>query len=177
MKGRFRKVLDISTSALLCCGGLIVLIQALWITYGVFMRYVIGNPDGMLTEATALMLVPLAFVGLSYAHKADAFPKVTIFVDQLSKGKRENLAILNSALIMFISVFFTLAAYKGLSKSYVSLAASEILLWPKYYFWAGVFVSLLNLSLISILKFYDSIVHKFEFVCEKSPTPQNKHGE
>ncbi|MEZ9721119.1 TRAP transporter small permease [Vibrio splendidus] len=177
MEGKFRKALDISTNVLLYCGGVIVIVQAFWITYGVFMRYVIGSPDGMVTEATALMLVPLAFVGLSYALKADAFPKVTIFIDQLSKGKRDYLEIANNSLMMVISVFFALAAFKGLSKSYVSLAASEVLLWPKYYFWAGVFVSLLNLSLVSILKLYDSIMHKLESIRGTTSVPQVKLGE
>ena len=39
-------------------GALIVLIQMVWISYGVFTRYALNAPDRMVTEATALLLTP-----------------------------------------------------------------------------------------------------------------------
>ena len=48
-------------------GAVIVLVQMAWISYGVFVRYGMGKPDRMVTEATALLLFPVAFAGLAYA--------------------------------------------------------------------------------------------------------------
>ncbi|MFH0264252.1 MULTISPECIES: TRAP transporter small permease [Gammaproteobacteria] len=158
MTRKFRKLVDGMSNTLLYLGGTIIFIQAFWISYGVFMRYVMGNPDGMVTEATALMLVPLAFVGLSYACKTDAFPKVTIFTDMMTPTMKNILKVTNNLIIWTISVFFMLAAMKGFSKSYVSGAASEILLWPRFYFWFVVVISLISLVLSASIKLYDSIV-------------------
>ena len=37
-------------------GAVLIVIQALWISYGVMMRYVFNKPDMYVTEATALLL-------------------------------------------------------------------------------------------------------------------------
>ena len=49
---------------LAAAGALIIVVQTLWISYGVFMRYVVGKPDGTVTEATALLLFPAALPGI-----------------------------------------------------------------------------------------------------------------
>ena len=36
-------------------GAIIISVQAVWITYGVFVRYVLRSPDGMVTEVSASM--------------------------------------------------------------------------------------------------------------------------
>jgi len=53
-------------------GALIIVVQTVWVSYGVFMRYVIGRPDGMVTEATAMLLFPAAFLGLAFALRENA---------------------------------------------------------------------------------------------------------
>lgn len=62
MRTAIAQYLERIAKLLIYLGGFVVLIQALWISYGVFMRYVMNSPDGMVTEATALMLVPVAFL-------------------------------------------------------------------------------------------------------------------
>ena len=57
-------------------GAIIISVQAVWITYGVFVRYVLRSPDGMVTEATAMLLFPAAFLGLAFALRENAYPKV-----------------------------------------------------------------------------------------------------
>ena len=49
---------------LAAAGALIIVVQTVWISYGVFMRYVVGKPDGTVTEATALLTVFLAIPNL-----------------------------------------------------------------------------------------------------------------
>ena len=68
---------------LAAAGAIVVLVQMVWITYGVFTRYALNAPDRMVTEATALLLFPVAFAGLAYAMKEDAYPKVTMLTDTL----------------------------------------------------------------------------------------------
>ncbi|ANG64663.1 TRAP dicarboxylate transporter subunit DctQ [Marinobacterium aestuarii] len=127
---------------LLYCGGIIVLIQATWISYGVFMRYVMNNPDGVVTEATALLLVPVAFFGLAYALHMDAYPKVTIFRDLMPVKLQGWVDRFNLLIMTLTGAFFALAACRATLHSFSSGAASEILLWPRFYFWVPVAISL-----------------------------------
>lgn len=133
-------------------GAGIVAVQMLWISYGVFMRYVVRSPDRMATEATALLLFPVAFVGLTYALKEGVLPRVTIFADMLPSGMRRILDIFNAFVMLAIGCFFTAAAFRGTFNSYVTGAASEILLWPRYLFWAPVALALVIFSTYAAIK-------------------------
>ena len=74
---------------LAAAGALIIVVQTVWISYGVFMRYVVGKPDGTVTEATALLLFPAALLGLAFALKENAYPKVSFLIDALGpRGAR-----------------------------------------------------------------------------------------
>jgi TRAP-type C4-dicarboxylate transport system permease small subunit len=117
-------------------GAAIVVVQMLWISYGVFMRYAVGRPDGTVTEATALLLFPAAFLGLAFALREDAYPRVSFLSDALGPAGRRRLQALNLALTLAVGGFFAIAAVRATMNSYASGAASEILLWPRYLFWA-----------------------------------------
>jgi TRAP-type C4-dicarboxylate transport system permease small subunit len=133
-------------------GALIIVVQMLWISYGVFMRYVVSRPDGMVTEATALLLFPAAFLGLAFALKEDAYPKVTFLPDALGPRGRRRLEALNLVLMLVIGGFFTIAAVDATLNSFRSGAASEILLWPRYLFWAPGAVALVVFTAYVALK-------------------------
>lgn len=133
-------------------GAAIIVLQMLWISYGVFMRYVVGRPDGTVTEATALLLFPAAFLGLAFALKEDAYPKVTFLPNALGARGRRRLEALNLLLMLVIGAFFALAAVDATLGSWRSGAASEILLWPRYLFWAPGALSLLVFSAFVLLK-------------------------
>ena len=135
------------TMALLGLGCLIVLIQGFWITYGVIVRYVFNNPDGMVTEATALLLVPVAFLGLSYALLTDSYPKVTIFIEIMPLRLQKICLFINQLIMTSVGAFFTASAYSAMVKSFSSGSASEILLWERFYFWVPVFMALLVFTL------------------------------
>jgi len=137
---------------LIYCGGILVLIQAFWITYGVFMRYVMDSPDGMVTEATALMLVPVAFFGLTYALARDAYPKVTILTDRMPSSLRAVVQRFNLLVMVLVGLFFSLAAGEAAIRAYHSGAASEILLWPRFYFWVPVAISLIIFTFLALVK-------------------------
>lgn len=117
-------------------GGVIVLVQMVWISYGVFSRYGLGKPDRFVTEATALLLFPVAFAGLAYALREDAMPKVTMLVDLLSARAQWVLTIVNHVIMLGVGLFFAYAGISATIRSFNSGVASEILHWPRWWFWA-----------------------------------------
>ncbi len=138
----------------------VVLVQVLWISYGVFMRYVINQPDRMVTEATALLLVPVAFAGLGFALREDAYPKVTLITERFPDHIQHMLGIVNFTIMFGVGLFFSVAATKAFFKAYESGAASEILLWPRFYFWCPVAISLICFSLYTFLRLIRAIVQR-----------------
>jgi TRAP-type C4-dicarboxylate transport system permease small subunit len=133
-------------------GAAIIVVQMLWITYGVFVRYVLKRPDGTVTEATALLLFPVAFLGLAFALKEDAYPKVSFLPDALGPRGRHALEVLNLVLMLAVGGFFAIAAVDATLGSFESGAASEILLWPRYLFWAPGALALLVFTLYVVLR-------------------------
>ncbi|KXF82294.1 TRAP transporter small permease [Enterovibrio coralii] len=150
MKSLLLKRLNQLSLALLYCGAAIVVVQAFWITYGVGVRYLLDSPDGMVTEATALLLVPVAFLGVSYALLNDAYPKVGLVRDRLPPSIQSWVDKLNVSVMLMVGGFFFAAATKAMLKSMDSGAASEILLWPRFYFWIPVVISLLAFCLSAL---------------------------
>lgn len=133
-------------------GALIIVVQMVWISYGVFMRYVMSSPDGTVTEATALLLFPVAFLGLAFALKEDAYPKVSFLPDALGPRRRRWIDALNMLLMVIVGVFFSITAVDATLNSFESGAASEVLLWPRYLFWAPGAVALLVFTLYASLR-------------------------
>jgi TRAP-type C4-dicarboxylate transport system permease small subunit len=133
-------------------GAAIIVVQMLWISYGVFMRYGLSRPDGTVTEATALLLFPAAFLGLAYALKEDAYPKVSFLPDALGPRGRRRLEALNLLLMIAVGGFFSIAAVSATLNAFASGAASEILLWPRYLFWAPSAVALVVFTTQVVLK-------------------------
>ena len=121
-------------------GGVLILVQAVWISWGVFARYVLRDPDETVTEATALLLVPLAFVGIAYALQEDAFPKVTMLIDKLPEAIAQRIRFFNLVMMTLIGVFFTIVAGSATIRTYATGAVSSIIEWPEFAFWAPVCV-------------------------------------
>lgn len=139
-------------------GGIIVLVQMLWISYGVFTRYGLGKPDRLVTEATALLLFPVAFAGLAYALREDAMPTVTMLVDRFSTGTRRIFAIINHTLMLGVGLFFAYAGVSATIRSFNSGVASEILHWPRWWFWAPGATALVLFALYAGLRLIRLIV-------------------
>ena len=133
-------------------GGIIVLVQMVWISYGVFARYGLGRPDRMVTEATALLLFPVAFFGLAFALREDAYPKVTMAIDHLGASARKVVDIINLGLMLTIGVFFSYAGVSATIRSFNSGVSSEILHWPRYLFWAPGALALLLFTIYACLR-------------------------
>jgi TRAP-type C4-dicarboxylate transport system permease small subunit len=128
-------------------GAVIVVVQMLWISYGVFVRYALNRPDRMVTEATALLLFPVALLGLAYAMRADAYPRVTMLTDHLSPALNKLFAIVNHTIMFLVGVFFSITTISATMNSFRSGSSSEILQWPRYIFWS---MGALSLTLFSV---------------------------
>lgn len=133
-------------------GSVLILVQSFWITWGVFARYVLRDPDETVTEATALLLVPLAFVGIAYALQEDAFPKVTILIDKLPAALANRIRFFNLALMTLIGGFFTVVAGSATVRSYTSGAVSSIIEWPEFAFWAPVCLFIGTFTALGIIR-------------------------
>jgi len=138
-------------------GAVVVLIQMVWISYGVFVRYGFGSPDRMVTEATALLLFPVAFAGLAYALREDAYPKVTMVTDRFGPKLRKALNVINLALMLGVGLFFSYAGVSATLRAFNSGVASEILHWPRYLFWAPGAMALLVFSFYTVLRLIQAI--------------------
>lgn len=133
-------------------GGVIVLVQMLWISYGVFTRYGLGKPDRLVTEATALLLFLVAFAGLAFALREDAMPKVTMLIDRFSLRAQHVFAIVNHALMLGVGLFFAYAGVSATIRSFNSGVASEILHWPRWWFWAPGATALVLFAIYVLLR-------------------------
>ena len=133
-------------------GAVVVLVQMVWISYGVFVRYGLGKPDRMVTEATALLLFPVAFAGLAYAMREDAYPKVTMATDLLGPSMRKIFDVINHSLMLGVGMFFSYAGVSATIRAFNSGVASEILHWPRYLFWAPGALALVLFSFYAALR-------------------------
>jgi TRAP-type C4-dicarboxylate transport system permease small subunit len=97
-------------------------------------------------------LFPAAFLGLAFALKENAYPKVTFLPDALGPRGRRWLEILNALLMIAVGGFFSIAAVDATLRSFASGASSEILLWPRYLFWAPGAVALVVFTFYVALK-------------------------
>jgi TRAP-type C4-dicarboxylate transport system permease small subunit len=132
---RVTKAVETLVVALAALGALIIVVQMLWISYGVFMRYAMGSPDRMVTEATALLLFPVALVGLAYAMREDSYPRVTLLTDRLSPAIQKLIALFNGVIMLLIGVFLSITTINATIRAYNSGSSTEILQWPRYLFW------------------------------------------
>jgi TRAP-type C4-dicarboxylate transport system permease small subunit len=129
-------------------GCALLLAEALWISYGVFARYILRSPDSFVTEGSALLLLGLAFAGLSYALREGSFPRVTFLLDQLSPARRAQLDLVNMALMAAIGGYFALATIRATATTFRTGQTTMINEWPEWLAWlpAAIFTSVFTLD-------------------------------
>ena len=149
---RATKAVEWVVVALAALGAAIIVIQMVWISYGVFMRYVIGQPDRMVTEATALLLFPVALVRLAYAMREESYPRVTLLTDALSPTMQKLIALMNGAIMLLIGVFFSITTINATIRAFNSGSSSEILSWPRYLFWSVAAAALVVFTVYALLR-------------------------
>lgn len=145
--------------AAMAFGAAVIVVQAAWVSYGVVMRYVFRSPDAVVTEATALLLFPVAFAGLAYALDMDAYPRVTALTDKLPPRAARFLECFNRFMMSAIGGFFAVAASQAAWRDFHSGASSEILLWPRWIFWSPAAIALWLFSVFAVLCFLESLLN------------------
>lgn len=138
--------------ALAMFGALLIFVQMVWISYGVFMRYVMDAPDRMVTEATALLLFPVALLGLAYAMREDSNPRVTLLIERLTPRSRKFFEVVNGAIMFAIGVFLSITTVKATISAFNSGASTEILRWPRYLLWSPVSFAICLFTLYALLR-------------------------
>ena len=136
-------------------GAAVVFVQVVWTSYGVMMRYAFNSPDAYVTEATALLLFPVAFLGLAHAMKEDAYPRVSFLLDA-TKGRPVYQWIRGGTdlVVIIVGLYFSFASVNATVKAFHSEAASEILLWPRFYFWIPSALAISFFTLYALVRFY-----------------------
>ena len=149
---RATKLVERVVVALAVIGAAIIVVQMVWISYGVFMRYAIGRPDRMVTEATALLLFPVALLGLAYAMREDSYPRVTLLTDTFKPGLQKLVLLFNGLIMLLIGVFFSITTTNATLRAFNSGSSSEILNWPRYLFWGVAAASLIVFTIYATLR-------------------------
>ena len=150
LKGFFARSLDGLVHAAAVLGIALLLVQAAWINYGVVARYVFASPDRSVTEATSLMLVALAFLGLPLALRADAIPKVTFLIEALPPRGRWLVQLANAALIVLVGLFFSYMSALATVRTFSSGVKSAVVGWPEYLVWGTVAFSILLFTVAAV---------------------------
>ena len=151
---RFRRAISILVWFCLTAGIAILLVQAFWTTHGVFVRYVLVSPDRLVTEATALLLVPLAYIGLPYAVRHNLLPKVTFVLDRVPPKVARLMEWANLLIMVAIGMFLSVVAIKATIDTFRSGASSKVLEWPEYLFWAPTALALTVFVLCGCLSLF-----------------------
>ncbi len=138
-------------------GGGLVLLDAFWITVSVFRRYVLNDPDPVVTEAAALLLLPLAFAGLAYSFAQDANPKVSMLIDALPKGIARCIETVNAVIVLAVGLLFTSFAGSAAIRSYHSGAASSVIEWPEYFLWVAVGLCAAAFTLLALVRLISQV--------------------
>ncbi len=133
-------------------GAVLILVDAFWISISVFRRYVLNDPDPVVTEAAALLLLPLAFAGLAYSFAEDANPKVTMLIDKLPATAAMSIEALNLLVGAAVGVMLTAFSSTATIRSYASGAASPVIEWPEYFLWASVAIFSLTFTLLVMVR-------------------------
>jgi len=63
------RIVDILSKAGLLCGGILLLVMAFNITYGVVARYVFNNPSVYAMELTKILMIPALVLAVAYVQR------------------------------------------------------------------------------------------------------------
>lgn len=75
-----------------------------------------------------------------------------MLTDRLPAPGRKAVSIVNLALMLGVGLFFAIAAGNATLRAFQSGASSEILLWPRWIFWAPGAVALVLFTVYAALR-------------------------
>ena len=97
----------------------VIIVQAVWISYGVIMRYVFRSPDASSDRSYGVVVVSGCFrTGWLTQCKLTPTPAQTMLVNKFSPATRMRLEVFHCFLIAAIAAFFAVAAAQAAWRDY-----------------------------------------------------------
>ena len=87
--------------------GIFILVMMILTTIDVFLRYVFNSPLDWNFEFQSLLLVGVAYLGISYVQSHRGHICMDVFSSRLSKTNQLGLQLLNDAIFLFLAVIIT----------------------------------------------------------------------
>jgi TRAP-type C4-dicarboxylate transport system permease small subunit len=133
--------------------GFLVLIQCVWLTHAVILRYFLRIGDMYVVEVTSLLLLQVAFLGAAFTLQEEALPAVFVIVRLLPGRVQQWLRVFTLVMGLIFFGFFTRGAIWIAVDAYKTDYVTTVVHWPYYPFWAvialsGVLFLLVALSLL-----------------------------
>ena len=145
----------------LLCGALIV-VQSMWITYAVFLRYFLGQGDMYMLEVTSLLLLVVAFLGAPLALRENAFPTVFMLVNRFPVKGQQWLRIVGLVMSIIFFGFFTRGAAWIAIDAFKTDYVTTVVHWPYYPFWAVITLSGILFILIALVLVINTLKNIFQ---------------
>lgn len=132
------------------CGFLIV-VQSVWITYAVFLRYFLNKGDMYMLEVTTLLLLIVVFLGAAFTLQEEAFPTVVMVVNRLPARVQQWLRVVALVMGLIFIGFFTRGAAWIAIDAYKTDYVTTVVHWPYYPFWAVIVLSNVLFMLVALV--------------------------
>ena len=146
-------------SAWLC--GFLIVIQSVWISYAVFLRYFLHQGDMYMLEVTSLLLLLVAFLGAPFALREEAFPTVFMVVNRFPIRVQKWLrAIALVMCIIFFGLFTRGAAWIAID-AYKTDYVTTVVHWPYSPFWAVITFSGVLFMLVALVLLINTLRELF----------------
>jgi TRAP-type C4-dicarboxylate transport system permease small subunit len=153
-------IMSSSTRGGMYLSGLAILIMALFVTFEVVARTLLGFSTLVADEWPSYLLVFATFLGLAYTMESKGFLQVEFFLRKLSKRNNQILhslllflALMYSVLLDYYLISHTLASY---SRGIVSISLSKTPLYiPQLFMPIGMTIFVLELIKECICSFFD----------------------
>jgi TRAP-type C4-dicarboxylate transport system permease small subunit len=156
-KGLFRSA---RYFAWLC--GFLVMIQCVWLTYAVILRYFLRIGDMYVVEVTSLLLLQVAFLGAAFTLQQEAFPTVSVIVRLLPARVQQWLRVFSLVMGLLFFGFFTRGAIWIAIDAYKTDYLTTVVHWPYYPFWAVIALSGLLFLLVAIALLINTLKDIFQ---------------
>lgn len=124
------RVVDLLSKAALFCGGILLLVMAFNVTYGVLARYAFHSPSVVAMDLTKILMIPALVLAVSYVQRHDRH----LQVDFLSSRFPEKVRLVLFQILVPISGLFV--GYVLVWKGWDAMAYSRLINETSYSSWA-----------------------------------------
>jgi TRAP-type mannitol/chloroaromatic compound transport system permease small subunit len=129
------KIVDVLSKAALLCGGILLLVMAFNITYGVLARYVFNAPSVYAMELTKILMIPALVLAVAYVQRNNRHLQVDFLSSRFSqKARLILLEIIVPIAGLFVGFVLVWKGWESMTYSYsiheTSYSSWAEPLWP-----------------------------------------------